>query len=1721
MSKNSKPYAKHLKEKLKTGGSGDSETGKHRETSKISLKKLSLLNTDDDEEEDEGTERNYNAITPYPSASQNLLHSPQSSFVVEYAKSSNAFSKHARAGNTVPTPSSHVFSQSGKASTTFSAFKDDTDGEDGESYQPRSPQHAEGSPKSPHSRGGSRRGPRRLSASKSIRAGDIEKLTSSGVLPQLPKDFTDSSTSASRLEKKETNSISSKHLKIVNQISAQRLAQDYLHALRGNRSKPAGMGQHGRRGSASQQMLDMKYGEGGNMEDIHMPSYAENLDVNKRRRSSASSGRSSGEEKQRQFADASGIARSLLQQYTGSFADETEAQNRKEEMLSELENLDAMEDSEGNKMENATLDKLKRDMEAKRRRKTNVTTALAGSRILYGSLIALEAPTGGFLCVRKPPKQLQMRTEDYPDERRTSIGSNTTTKNEYRLSEVESFVTVDAPRPAKKVPNQYTTFRVTNADWPGDEGRIKEGDRVCLQVANNWVLGSKLTAGRTESAETYTSRIDKLLKSIEEYRTKVTNSIPSRDPPSVTEVVAKLEKEIFESENLTEDESDEVTNFLRSLSDPSKWPTLTDDIEGSMTVLQAVDELQAAINLHYAEDEEEAAGVEGSNLKRKLLEEYHNIKAKRNNNQVCNPSDGTSATWRPAAIPTQPATQQTRQYLYNWTLRIHASAKAGTAEAAADDEDQKQEGGEQQSSDHWLDSMIGSQDLLANGSFISLNQDFGHLVVTDLRGLDAQVKTEPSASTLRERDLAEQQQAKQEKQKQRSELKQLKSMFREGAESGSHSPRSSSDDDDEAGYRRKVTDGFASDAVAVCDLPENLRSSSGVGVQGIVNGKQVAGKRQMLSERVAKVFGLEQQQFFSDLLSGKKQRTSQNQTEDAGGHGKSTERLGLLSRRVRIADDSSTKQNKWLNRKLRKQKHKNSQQSADMSSGKSRNSSIDQSVAHSSMFRSLSLNMTGRENMFSQPRVSSAGMWRVHLCSTASGHATLQKNAASKVTTAKTGSSDDGTSAQEGTARTPEQESEGEGMASQLERRGVTTMIHSSWASFSTTAAFAMLMNIASTQLGAMQQQEWLKKCGKLVNEYPRFRRELSKREPELLEEIQKRNSNVVDRVERSYNENVVNSPSKKSALSTFDFEQQKKTGPSASKVKKKSLAGQFAHALDPQNNLTEYQRNILESETESRVMSLKATVSPHVWSRMNKREVYIELSRLSGGSKLEAAVVALQRAFRDRLQHKWDRLFHKYDVEVDRQIKEDERKEKARAQEQEAKSSNRDHPDIYRYFRGWDGERSEGAAFSEKGSTHRTARSTLDGETARQKGRERSHRQKQSEAYSDALKSATYIPTDLQGVVVRKKPERKTYGYDTSEESAMQSGEPLPPENVATKDQPYVRQTEHAEEGRQTKHAEEGRRSRRRSSVQEHMEKLQQSLEYAEATRSRRASMESQPGDILDAMRKTEEKRQEERDREGSRKQTSEQKQLAPLEIQGGNFSQVDTHSATSPSSQSTESSPEKLYTPPRTAEKPEAGGGARSNTAPVAFQRTDTSRSKQLGNDYWNETVEERTKARRNAAFTEAKREGVEPTETVENVKPKTGNGPDTPVQKLLGNIQGTYFEALHMYEERAKERDSEDEEAEENPSFVSLKRSLSSLSSFDEADQERSLSKKNYRQRRTLKKGASANSKSVTKLPPVNLEQVPDNELRTSLAFLSHAHPQLFRDKSSGKMLKSLYK
>jgi hypothetical protein len=96
----------------------------------------------------------------------------------------------------------------------------------------------------------------------------------------------------------------------------------------------------------------------------------------------------------------------------------------------------------------------------------------------------------------------------------------------------------------------------------------------------------------------YSSRIDRLLNSIEEYRNKMTNSLPSGDPPNVSEVVSRLENELFDSENLTDNEADEVTNFLRSLSDPSKWPTLTDDIEGSTTILQAVDELQAAINLH-------------------------------------------------------------------------------------------------------------------------------------------------------------------------------------------------------------------------------------------------------------------------------------------------------------------------------------------------------------------------------------------------------------------------------------------------------------------------------------------------------------------------------------------------------------------------------------------------------------------------------------------------------------------------------------------------------------------------------------------------------------------------------------------------------------------------------------------------------------------------------------------------------------------------------------------------------------------------------------------------------------------------------------------------------------------------------------------------------------------------------------------------------------------
>ena len=918
---------------------------------------------------------------------------------------------------------------------------------------------------------------RRLSASKAIRSGDIETLTSSGVLPPIPKEFEGSHSQVKSLTNVSTSSIASKQNEVLGRLRAQQLAEDYLNSLKGSKLKMH-THQRNRRGSASQHMLEMKYGEGDfDDEELDMPDYALNLDIDRRRKSTTSS---VGSTEKSYGKRGTGIARSLLERYAGKFADDDEEENRRQKMISELEEYENFGEDEESKRETANLEKLKNDLEQRRRRKTSITTALAGARILYGSLIALESPTGGFLCLRKPPKQMQVRTDDTNEERRTSIGSNTTTRNEYKLSEVESFVTLDAPKPAKKVPNQYTTFRVTNADWPGDEGRIKAGDRICLQIANNWVLGSKLTAGRSEYAKTYVSRIDKLLKSVEEYRAKVMNSMPTGEPPNVASIVAALEKEVFENEHFTDQESDELSNFLRALADPSKWPTLTDDIEGSTVILQAIDELQAAVNLHYAEDADTGGNTEASALKRKFLEEYHSIQAKRNKLQVKEP-EGGNATWRPSALPVQPATQQTRKYLYNWTLKIHASAKAGTAEAAADEQHENERSSsntKEQSSDHWLDSMVGSESLLSNGSFISLNQDFGHLVVAEPRGLDAEVKTEPNAATLRERETMEQKIQKEQKHHEYAEALKMKSMFDDHHKEASLSPDSENSNEQVEVYQKKRgTDGFSSDAVAVCDLPENLKCSSGVGAQGIVNGKHVTGQRQMLSERVAKVFGLEQQQHFSSYLAGERRLgDAREEQENMEFMSKSSERLGKLSRRVRINEGKKNNLSKWrVNPSEKQEKGKTTGNTHGDDSKTGDRYAQDDGTTHCDMLKSLTISLTGRENMFTEPRVSIAGMWRVHLCSSTSGNATLQKSSSAKVTTAKTGSSDDGTS-HEGTSRT-EQETQQEGMATELEKRGAATMIRNSWSSFSPTAAFAMLMNIASTQLGFMQKRGWLERC--------------------------------------------------------------------------------------------------------------------------------------------------------------------------------------------------------------------------------------------------------------------------------------------------------------------------------------------------------------------------------------------------------------------------------------------------------------------------------------------------------------------------------------------------------------------------------------------------------------------------------------------------------------------
>lgn len=638
------------------------------------------------------------------------------------------------------------------------------------------------------------------------------------------------------------------------------------------------------------------------------------------------------------------------------------------------------------------------------------------------------------------------------------------------------------------------------------------------------------------------------------------------------------------------------------------------------------------------------------------------------------------------------------------------------------------------------------------------------------------------------------------------------------------------------------------------------------------------------------------------------------------------------------------------------------------------------------------------------------------------------------------------------------------------------------------------------------------------MKDYPRFRKELRARQPWLLSAIQRKNHDVFERVKRGYEERVIGtlSPSSKQR---FDF-----------KGTKSLQKSDFAYALDPQNNLSNYQRTIFESDAEVKASSLKATVTPAVWSRMNTRQVYLQLSKLSGGSKLEAAVVALQRAYREKTTRKWARMFFKYDKEIEYKLTEESAKGGKWGFATLDSDLDTHFDQSSRGKRSKDESSSAMGTRITEGAYSQNSRSEISFQKQDAGGKYK------SQIYENAQENSFYSPTATEGVVVGKR--RKPFGYRQKFTGSE--------DNVARKSQENVHlnveEAKKATKMSDTQQLPEQDDEEKRSSARQYMSKWGKSLEYVEATKSRRASMSSEPGDIVNAMELVE---HEEKEKEAGQVRGTVRK----LHLEDSNFQgDDDGHSISSDSSSKSSSGsicsfPDSsgLSTKAMDMKEKTFSVTSRQSSAPVGSLRPSPSvkpkRKAHHGagrvtnaetlqwlpmqvDDVSNPSLKTMTKNRRTACLETAKQHYVGPG----TVKPPAPQEPASPVEKMLNKIQGTYFEALEDYEEKAKTKEDDDDEEESNPGFVELKRSLSSLSSFgDEKEDERrsrlSVDRfKKYLSTSTLRKRRPTNNQTHT--ASVRLSQIKDDRLRRSLAFLSKTRPQLFRDTSAERMLERLY-
>lgn len=94
--------------------------------------------------------------------------------------------------------------------------------------------------------------------------------------------------------------------------------------------------------------------------------------------------------------------------------------------------------------------------------RVSAATHMPGTRIMYGSLIALQSVTGGFLTMHRKHQKGSSPNDPYAG--------------------VETWCDTSAPFPSSRRPNQCSVFRILKANSLTDRSRVRQGDDIVLEV---------------------------------------------------------------------------------------------------------------------------------------------------------------------------------------------------------------------------------------------------------------------------------------------------------------------------------------------------------------------------------------------------------------------------------------------------------------------------------------------------------------------------------------------------------------------------------------------------------------------------------------------------------------------------------------------------------------------------------------------------------------------------------------------------------------------------------------------------------------------------------------------------------------------------------------------------------------------------------------------------------------------------------------------------------------------------------------------------------------------------------------------------------------------------------------------------------------------------------------------------------------------------------------